>query len=73
MEVRIPGVPSVYLIHRHDALQQIWLSSPLSGGWHFSFDGQRNGWYDTRRDQPLFSMLFLELKPYIPKSLWGKW
>ena len=70
LEVKIPAVPSVYLIHRHDTLEQIWVSSPISGGWHFTFNAQRNEWYDTRNNRQLSTMLFLEFKLYIPKSLW---
>ncbi|WP_035544331.1 frataxin domain-containing protein [Holospora elegans] len=70
LEVKIPAVPSVYLIHQHNILEQIWLSSPLSGGWHFTFDASSNTWHDTRKKYPFFLMLFSEFKPHIPKSLW---
>lgn len=28
-----------YIVSKHTASRQIWLSSPLSGGLHFSYDG----------------------------------
>ena len=70
IELKVPQIPSVYLMHRHDTLEQIWLSSPISGGWHFIFDAQRQGWYDTRANQPFVGMVFGELKSYIPCALW---
>ncbi len=30
-----------FIVNKHAPSQQIWLSSPLSGGLHFSYD---NGW-----------------------------
>ncbi|ETZ07422.1 frataxin-like protein [Holospora obtusa F1] len=69
LEIKIPEISSVYLIHQHNALEQIWLSSPISGGWHFVFN-PKHGWIDTRGKRPFFLMLFSEFKPYIPEFLW---
>jgi iron donor protein CyaY len=69
LRLKIQGMPSLYIIHSHQTLEQVWVSSPLSGGLHFSFDTRRNRWYDTRTDQELISMLAQELKNYLPEDL----
>lgn len=70
LRLKIQGVPSLYIIHSHQTLEQVWVSSPISGGLHFSFDPIRHGWYDTRTDQELIAMLAKELKPYLPADVW---
>ena len=37
MTIRLPGGKQ-YIVSKHAPSQQIWLSSPLSGGLHFSYD-----------------------------------
>jgi frataxin len=37
-----------YLINKHAPNQQIWLSSPASGAWHFASAGPGAGWVSTR-------------------------
>ena len=49
-----------FIINKHAPSQQIWLSSPLSGGLHFSFDASNKEWAlaDGRRlDQVLSAEL----------------
>jgi frataxin len=36
-----------YLINKHAPNREIWLSSPVSGAWHFRHDAA-NGWVSTR-------------------------
>ena len=40
-----------FLINRHKPSQQLWLSSPLSGGLHFDYDETEKAWVleDGRR------------------------
>ena len=71
LRLKVQGMPSVYVIHSHQTLQQVWVSSPLSGGLHFAFDAVRKGWYDTRTDQELIAILGQELKDYLPTDLWS--
>ncbi len=33
-----------FVVNKHGVSQQIWLSSPLSGGLHFSYDEQEQAW-----------------------------
>jgi frataxin len=36
-----------YVINKHGPNREIWLSSPVSGAWHFSKD-ESGGWRSTR-------------------------
>ncbi len=48
-----------YLFTRHQPTQQLWLSSPKSGAWHFAFiNGQ---WEATRDPKALDHLLHEEL------------
>jgi frataxin len=40
-----------FVVNRHGPTQQIWLSSPLSGGLHFDYDEEAQAWVlgDGRR------------------------
>jgi frataxin len=48
-----------YVVNRHGPNRQIWLSSPVSGAWHFDWRDGR--WASTRGDQQLDSLLGREL------------
>ena len=47
----------VYIINKHSPNRQIWLSSPLSGAHHFSFDQNGGVWTSTRDAGQLISLL----------------
>ncbi len=58
----------VYLINRHMPLQQLWLSSPKSGAWHFApayfNDTKSADWLSTRGEKiSIYDLLNKELKP----------
>lgn len=40
-----------FVINGHDATQQIWLSSPLSGATHFRYDEDQGCWFSTKDPQ----------------------
>jgi frataxin len=49
----------IFIINRNIPRQELWLSSPFSGGAHFVFvDGQ---WVNTRTHEPFEPLLFSEL------------
>lgn len=51
-----------YVINKHAPNREIWLSSPSSGAWHFTYDAERDGWVSTRdRSQSLTEVLVREL------------
>lgn len=52
---------SQYVINKHAASRQIWLSSPVSGAWHFDHDAARGAWTATRGGRPLRDLLAEEL------------
>jgi frataxin len=61
----------VYLFNRHTPLQQLWLSSPQSGAWHFTYapfaDRHLADWRSTRGDKiSLYDLLNRELMPVLP-------
>jgi frataxin len=49
-----------YVINKHEPTRQIWLSSPVSGAWHFVWQPDRHGWIDTRHGQDLLALLAAE-------------
>jgi frataxin len=61
----------VFLFNRHSPLKQLWLSSPLSGAWHFTYapfvDKKIGDWRSTRGDKiSLYDLLNRELMPVLP-------
>lgn len=48
-----------YIINKHSAMQQIWMSSPISGGVHFRYEGGDWVLPDGRK---LIQMVSQELK-----------
>lgn len=37
-----------FVVNRHGPNREIWVSSPLSGAWHFAYDEASDQWVDTR-------------------------
>lgn len=50
-----------YVINKHAANQEIWLSSPKSGAAHYAYDDARGNWQPTRGGQDLHTTLSAEL------------
>ncbi len=50
----------VYLFNIHQGMEQVWLSSPFSGGRHFFY--QAPSWMDTRSGEDLLTVLKTELE-----------
>ena len=50
-----------YVINKHAPNRQIWMSSPVSGASHFSYDAGSGGWVATRHGGTLSGMLAQEL------------
>ena len=48
-----------YLLNKHGVNREIWLSSPVSGAWHFASDGS-GGWRSTRGGEALRALLAAE-------------
>lgn len=49
-----------YVVNQHTPMRQIWLSSPVSGAFHFDY---KNGeWIGTRGGENLVTLLKSELK-----------
>lgn len=46
--VTIAGEGGQYVINKHLPNRQIWLSSPVSGAWHFDYDEVGAEWVSTR-------------------------
>jgi frataxin len=49
-----------YVINKHEPTRQVWLSSPVSGAWHFVWKPDKQGWVDTRQGQDLLTLLASE-------------
>jgi len=50
-----------YVINKHAANKEIWLSSPKSGAAHFAYDGASRRWLPTRGGADLHARLSEEL------------
>lgn len=50
-----------YIINRHDASKQLWLSSPISGGLHYDYNENSEGWELTKDGSRLDELLTEEL------------
>lgn len=50
-----------YLLNKHGPNHQIWLSSPVSGAWHFAWSEDEQAWISTRGGERLDDLLGREL------------
>jgi frataxin len=50
-----------YVINKHAASLEIWVSSPFSGASHFAYDSEGASWRSTRSGEGLYEMLEKEL------------
>jgi frataxin len=57
-----------YVINRQTPMKQIWLSSPVSGAWHYGRDPQ-GVWRATRGGKPLRQLLREELSARLDRPL----
>ena len=59
----------VYLFNIHQGMEQLWLSSPFSGGRHFYY--HNSCWLDTRTGDARLSVLKQEILTHYQISLDG--
>ncbi len=57
----VEGRDGTWLVNKHAATRQIWLSSPRSGARHYAFDAATGRWEDTRGGADLLKLLSAEL------------
>ncbi len=50
-----------FLLNKHGPNRQIWLSSPVSGAWHFAWSEDDQAWISTRGGDRLEELLGKEL------------
>ncbi|MCC6467694.1 MAG: iron donor protein CyaY [Alphaproteobacteria bacterium] len=50
-----------YVINKHGPMRQVWLSSPVSGAWHFAWDEGAGDWRSTRGAETLAAVLARDL------------
>ena len=58
-----------YVVNKHGANQEIWLSSPKSGAAHFKPDLVSGAWLPTRGGEPLHDRLEAELAAILGQPL----
>lgn len=51
-----------YIINKHAASKEIWVSSPVSGAAHYAYDLEAGNWISTREGGALSDVLAAELK-----------
>lgn len=56
-----------YVINKHQPMQQVWLSSPVSGAWHFDPNG--NDWLATKGSGSFSQMLSEELSILLQREV----
>jgi len=57
----VEGEAGTWIVNKHAATRQIWLSSPKSGARHYAFEEARGLWQDTRGGADLLTTLSGEL------------
>jgi len=58
-----------YLLNRHGPNRQLWLSSPVSGAWHFAWSDESQAWLSTRGGERLEELLARELGEATGKAI----
>ncbi len=58
-----------YLLNRHGPNRELWLSSPVSGAWHFAWDPAAKAWVSTRGSDRLDDLLGRELGEATGKAI----
>lgn len=58
LQIELPD-GGTYIVNKHGPTQEIWLSSPKSGAWHFAADDDT--WRSTRGAEELTALLAGEL------------
>ncbi|MGE0719202.1 MAG: iron donor protein CyaY [Alphaproteobacteria bacterium] len=48
-----------FVVNKHAPNREIWLSSPVSGAWHFAWDG--DAWVSTRGKEQLEAIIRADL------------
>lgn len=56
-----PAGGGQYVLNKHAPTRQLWLSSPLSGAWHFAWDEGAAVWRSTRGAETLVEILERDL------------
>lgn len=57
----VEGDAGTWIVNKHAPTRQIWLSSPVSGAWHYALDATTGRWQDTRGGGDLLAVLGAEL------------
>jgi len=57
----VEGEAGTWIVNKHAASRQVWLSSPKSGARHYAFEATKGLWQDTRGGADLLTTLSGEL------------
>ena len=57
----VEGEAGTWIVNKHAASRQVWLSSPKSGARHYAFEATKGLWQDTRSGADLLTTLSGEL------------
>ena len=57
----VEGEAGTWIVNKHAATRQVWLSSPKSGARHYAFEQAKGLWQDTRGGADLLTTLSGEL------------
>lgn len=61
LEINLPDQRQ-FLVNQHNPTSQIWLSSPISGAYHFVYNQESSNWICTRTQKELKSIIISELE-----------
>ncbi len=51
----------VYVINKHSMMKELWLSSPISGAYHFAYNPTTSKWLDKKKND-IRTLLCQELR-----------
>jgi len=57
----VEGEAGTWIVNKHAASRQVWLSPPTSGARHYAFEATKALWQDTRGGADLLTTLSGEL------------
>ncbi len=63
------GSAGTFVVSRQTPSRQLWLSSPVSGPWHYTYDHVKKDWLCTKGKEGFFDRMDRELTQILGKSI----
>jgi frataxin len=59
------GNNGTFIVSRQTPSRQLWLSSPVSGPWHFTYDNEKDDWICTKGKDRFWDRMNKEISPIL--------